>query len=179
MNACQFHRWEVVASPEVLSESGREQVGCRVCGQTKTRAVKAERSKPAKRSQLRRDWTSARAKVEAEGKCRLGGRMDDQCQGKLEAAHIIGRDRDLDSPNGMNPLGHDPNAYFVMPDRIVPLCSVHHRLYDAGDRDLLGRLTAVEEAQAVLDSSVNNGPGLESARRRLAPSGYSERRRVA
>ena len=116
-------------------------------------------------SQPKRDWTEARAKVEREEVCRLG--RDGGCEGRLEAAHIVGRDRDQFPPadrtewTPFEPL-------FVAPDRIVPLCTRHHRLYDAHQVDLLGFLTPWEEAQAVLDSD-----GLELARRRLAPNAYN------
>jgi hypothetical protein len=92
------------------------------------------------------------------------------CDGPLEAAHIIGRDRD-----GVPPLVLGQRDFWkpnlVVPNRIVPLCRKHHRAYDAHELDLLGYLTAEEEAQAVLDAG-----SIESARRRLCPSEYRRTR---
>ena len=75
-----------------------------------------------------RDWTAARAKVEAEGVCRLCRRA-----GTLEAAHVLPRS-----------LGGG-----MAEDAIVPLCPHCHRDYDAGAADLLPVLTKDEQAEAV------------------------------
>lgn len=91
-------------------------------------------------------WTRARAKVDSEGRCRSCARSG--C--KLDAAHIIGRRHD----NGE-----------VNPDRIVPLCGLCHRRYDAGDLGLEGKLTVVELAVAALDAGSE-----ASARRRIIGS---------
>jgi hypothetical protein len=115
---------------------------------------------------VKRDWISARAKVEQEGGCRVCG-----TNRRVEAAHIIGREHDRDSRNGLV-ANRDPEAYFVRPDRIVPLCgpatdsTTCHGKYDAHRLDLLPYLTREEEAQAVADV------GLENARMRLCPSAY-------
>lgn len=104
-----------------------------------------------RRSQPKRDWTDARAKVEAEGRCRLCG-----ITRGLQAAHTIGRVHD--AKRGA--------TRWVDPDGIVPLCEVDHQAYDRHEVDLLGYLTAAEEVFAV------RTVGLEQARRRLAPSDY-------
>lgn len=119
---------------------------------------------------MKRDWSAAREKVEREGTCRWAIRQLQgfdpirPCDGPLEAAHILGREHDKKTPIKWY-LEWEP--YKVMPDRVVPLCRRHHRLFDSHDLDLLGYLTPEEEAQAVLDAG-----SLESARRRLAPSEY-------
>ena len=79
-----------------------------------------------------RDWTEARAKVEQEATCRVGGV---ECSRNLEAAHIIPRSL---APNG----GEDGR-------NIVPLCGWHHALYDRGELDMTPYLTAEEQGFAV------------------------------
>lgn len=90
----------------------------------------------------RRDWTAARAKVEAEGACRACG-----IGGRLEAAHII--------PRSINPTEANMDA-----TGICPLCPSCHREYDSHELDLLPYLTPVEQAHAVLMAS-----GIVSAER--------------
>jgi hypothetical protein len=113
-----------------------------------------------KRSQPKRLWDDARAKVEAEG-CRCCFRP------AVETAHIIGRHCDQPKTEGSKTL-------YVHPDSVVGLCVAHHRAYDARELDLLGHLTPEEEARAVLDAG-----GLELARRRLAPGAYRDMRGAA
>lgn len=91
----------------------------------------------------RRDWTDARAKVDGEGgRCRVCGK------GNSDAAHLIPRSR------ACAPHGDDAK-------NIVPLCRDHHRLFDAGEFDVLPYLSYVEQAYAVLLV------GLAEAARRL------------
>jgi 5-methylcytosine-specific restriction endonuclease McrA len=80
-----------------------------------------------------RDWSAARAKVEAEMVCRV-------ClvHGALDAAHIVPRSR-----IGAGLGGEDPR-------NIVPLCRFHHAEYDQGTLDLLPYLTRDEQAYAVV-----------------------------
>jgi hypothetical protein len=80
---------------------------------------------------IRRNWKEARAKVDAEGECRV-------CRNGigLEAAHVIGR-------------VHDPANGKVRPVDIVPLCPACHREYDGRRLDLLPYLTHEEQAAAV------------------------------
>jgi hypothetical protein len=83
-----------------------------------------------------RDWTQARAKVDAEARCRFCGTS--QSIARLEAAHIIPRSL---APNG----GEDPL-------NIVPLCATSsrcHQAYDQGRIDLLPVLTLEEQECAV------------------------------
>jgi hypothetical protein len=152
-----------------------------------SKSVQAFGTSKLKRGQPRRDWSSARAKVEAEGCCRLA-HADDPCEGPLEAAHVIGRehDRPKECPSCLGMRWGDGESIdcsrckgtgvlavlFVSPPSVAPLCRRHHRLYDAGERDLLGKLTLVEELQAVADCSVNGGPGVDAMRRRTCPSVY-------
>jgi cytochrome c553 len=77
-----------------------------------------------------RDWEAARAKVEAEVRCRV-------CQySALDAAHIIPRSRVSPGP------GEDPR-------NIVPLCRMCHAAYDQGTLDILPYLSREEQAYAV------------------------------
>jgi hypothetical protein len=88
-----------------------------------------------RRSQPRRDWTGARAKVENEACCR-------RCGGtyRLEAAHVIGREVDRDA------------AYVVLAVRIVPLCNYCHGAYDRHEIDLLPHLRLEEQIAATRDA---------------------------
>ena len=131
---------------------------------SKRRSATKRGGSTLKQKQPKRDWSAARAKVEREEVCRLG--RDGGCEGRLEAAHLIGRDRDMFDTDGYGPCA---GWRTVLPVRIVPLCSKHHKAYDAHELDLLGCLTPEEEAQAVLDAD-----GLEAARRRLAPLAYRD-----
>ena len=79
----------------------------------------------------RRDWTEARAKVDAASGCRVCGAISN-----LEAAHIIPRSI---APNG----GEGANS-------IVELCQRDHFRYDNYQLDLAPYLTAEEMAQAVI-----------------------------
>jgi hypothetical protein len=123
-----------------------------------------------KGNEVKRDWKAAREKVDAEGCCRVCGEM-----WRVEAAHITGREHDRDSRNGLV-WGRDPNALFVRPDRIVPLCgpatdtTTCHGKQHAKRLDLLPYLTREEETQAVADV------GIERAHRLLAPSIYRSER---
>lgn len=102
---------------------------------------------------IRRDWTDARAKLEAEGECRISLCVSGE---RLECAHVVGRFRDPEV---------SPGRRRVLPDAIVPLCRTHHGEYDAHRLDLLPYLTLEEQLQAVRDAG-----GLEAARRRLIGS---------
>lgn len=107
----------------------------------------------------KRDWKDARAKVDAEGVCRICGES-----ANLEAAHVMGRKHDEPKTPGSKTL-------YVKPERVVPLCGPfpagchgdvdHHRV------DLLPYLTKEEQVQAVQDAG-----SIETARVRLAPSAY-------
>lgn len=82
---------------------------------------------------MRRDWTEARRKVEAEGRCRYC-----RAAGPLEAAHVISR-----SVKGVDNQ---------MADSCIPLCAKCHRQqhHDRASMKLLAYLTAEEQAAAVL-----------------------------
>lgn len=86
---------------------------------------------------MRRDWSLARSKVEAEGRCRVCGQTS-----SLEAAHVCGQK--YDSADGI-----------VRPVDVVPLCSRKpsgaggcHQAYDSHDLDLLPYLSLEEQAWA-------------------------------
>jgi hypothetical protein len=80
----------------------------------------------------KRDWTTFRAKVNEEGRCRIGGAL----HGLPDAAHIIQRSR-IPGEAAMHPLN------------CVPLCRDCHRAYDERRLDLLPSLTPAEQAYAV------------------------------
>lgn len=124
-----------------------------------------------KRSQIRRDWTRARAKLEEEGVCRNCGTTE-----HLECAHIIGRDRDFYCPLE---YGEDAGLRIVAaptlevhPDRIIPLCGPFpqgcHGAEHRHEIDTLPLLHLREQIQAVVDAG-----GIENARIRTCPSQYS------
>lgn len=99
-----------------------------------TRPKRTSPLRPVSRTNPRRDWTEARAKVDYEGRCRVCGRSDV----KLDAAHII--------PRSMVP----PDCGGEHPDNIVPLCAERcHPAYDRGELDLLGALSIAEQVKAV------------------------------
>jgi hypothetical protein len=98
-----------------------------------------------------RDWSAARAKVDDEGRCRC--EILGHCQGRLQAAHTIGRQYDV----VLGPRG----SMYVDPLDIVPLCAYHHRLYDQKRLDLLPYTFLKEQAKAV------EHVGIEAARGRL------------
>ena len=115
-----------------------------------------------KRTQPRRDWSDARAKVEEEGVCRVCGSNEN-----VQAAHVIGRASDGPKPGYASP------ALWVNPDSIIPLCGQFaalqcHVRYDAHALDVLEFLTPAEQIQAVKDA----GGCIEAARRRTSPSSY-------
>jgi hypothetical protein len=88
-----------------------------------------------------------RAKVTAEGECRICGSRQN-----LEAAHIIPRSLG----GGMKALD------------CIPLCRAHHSTFDAHRLDVLHALTYAEQAEAV------RVLGIERARERFVPSEYRE-----
>lgn len=113
--------------------------------------------KPMRRSEPKRDWSLALAKVEEEDGCRIcGARVE-----FLECAHILGRKFD-------RPISEGSKTLLVLPDRIVPLCNQladgHHQSYDAHELDLLPYLTTAEQAQAVLDAG-----SIITALKRISP----------
>lgn len=131
--------------------------------------MKGTQTRPSSRPrQPKRDWAAAREKVEREGGCRLAYQLERHCVGPIQAAHIIGREVDKNALPGDH-FNDITGKWYVYAVRIVPLCRHHHRLYDAHELDLLGYLTAEEEAQAVLDAG-----SLETARRRICPTAYGQ-----
>lgn len=115
-----------------------------------------------KRSATRRDWTAARAKVEREGGCRCFTVLTpNDCEGPVEAAHVVGRKVDLSEREG--------NVVYVTEHRTVPLCRACHRAYDAHELDILPVLSLDEQLQAVADAG-----SIQSALRRTAPLVYRD-----
>lgn len=104
-------------------------------------------SKPSKKP--RKDWALARAKVDAEGRCRVCGSTEN-----LQAAHLIGQAKQDHEVDG---------KIIVQPHSILPLCEPHHRAYDAHCLDLLAYTTLVEQVAAVEAAG-----GIYLANRRLS-----------
>jgi hypothetical protein len=159
-----------------------------------------KRKSAMKRSQPRRYWQAARDKCESEHFCRVFNDGQGDCGGKLETAHIVGRehDRPVKCPrcdgSGLDPhdayadadgvdnieapcrfCGHGQAEYIdgtahvlvVQSVSVIPLCTAHHKRYDAHELDILHVLTLEEQVQAVQDAG-----GIENARKRLCPSLY-------
>jgi hypothetical protein len=123
-----------------------------------------------KRSQPKRDWDQAHEKSILEGsRCRVC-----RSQRNVQLAHITGRTHDGEFP--LRAEG-DWKPMTVHPDRVVPLCPDHHRLYDDHRLDLLPHLTMWEVLQAVADSASGRSNGFETARIRMI--GNTEIARVA
>ena len=93
---------------------------------------------------MTRDWTAARAKVEAEGKCRV-------CQtvGAVDAAHVV--------PRSANSTPENMTA-----DAVIPLCRSCHQRQHAAKLDVLPYLTLEEQVAAT-----RNAGGLVSAYRHV------------
>jgi hypothetical protein len=106
-----------------------------------------------KRSQPKRNWADARAKVSAEGVCRNCGN-----DYGLEAAHVWGREADEPTIDGGTVL-------WVKPSRIIPLCGRCHREYDAHRLDALPLLSTEEQVQLTRDAG-----GIVAAFRRATGS---------
>lgn len=116
-----------------------------------------------KRGEPKRIWADAIKKLEDEGSCRVCAFHGDDTNGPLEAAHTINRkaqDEEITGPRGGRQL-------YVNPLHIVPLCSMHHRSYDARGLDLLPYLDLDEQ-----EATIKPAGGLEGARKRLVPSDY-------
>lgn len=124
----------------------------------------AARQRRLKRSEPKRDWTDARAKVELEARCRVCG-YEPGNPDMLDAAHIMDRKYDQPAHTGTRTL-------YVNPLDIAPLCPVFapercHQRFDAHELDLLPFLAPEEQTRAV-----ELAGGIEAARKRLAPSAY-------
>ena len=117
----------------------------------------------AKPTRTRESWQDAIMKVESEGACRVCSLDGEETNGRVEAAHTIGRKAQDVLCTG--PRGGE--YVYVSPDSIVPLCSYHHRLFDARGLDLLPYLDLDEQ-----EASIRPAGGIEGARKRLVPSDY-------
>jgi hypothetical protein len=126
----------------------------------------------------RRDWSLARGKVDAEGRCRVcarvaGDALSSGAIATLEAAHIIGRTHDFEAPIRWpsDVVYFSRSRVLVAPNRTVPLCgpvgddSTCHGKEHAGRLELLEHLTVEEQAQAVADAG-----GLTLALKQLSPA---------
>src|ERR1700742_571895 len=107
-----------------------------------------------KRTEPKRDWIDARAKVDHEGCCRICKRTDLP----LEAAHVLGREHDepktrIDAKSGELIA---TKILYVDPLRIFPACgpfpSGCHGAQHRHEVDLLRHLTLDEQVQAVKDA---------------------------
>lgn len=148
-------------------QPAEDDMRCDVCGFRLAKPPRKDRKRTLNASGPKRDWTRARAKVEGEEVCRLG--RDRTCQGKLEAAHVTGREFDppWSPPDHFDPELDDVYDLDVRPESVIPLCRSHHRRYDLHNVDVLPVLTIDEQVRAVLDLD-----GIESARLRTAPTAY-------
>jgi len=155
---CEAHG-ETYVYEKALSRSGASGASE---GST-TRTTSRRRRRP-RRIQPKRDWTDARAKVEAEGCCRICKRSDR----KLEAAHVLGRQHD--EPKVNKATGETLKELYVDPNRIVPLCGPFpegcHGDVDYNRVNLVHHLTIEEQVQAVRDAG-----GIAPAFTALAPVG--------
>lgn len=109
-----------------------------------------------KRGQPKRDWSDARAKVEAEGRCRLC-----HIERGLQAAHVTRREFDAPKTAGSK-------TRWVDPDSVVPLCPPCHSAYDRHELSILAHLTHAEQARALRDMGT-----IEAVRRRTDPLDYT------
>lgn len=144
-----------------------------------------------RRPPVQRQWKEARAKVDAEGRCRNCKRSSGEV--RLEAAHTLGRDFDEALPCGACGgtgegarvgtrcaacKGHG-RYFYVDPAMVVPLCGpatstgTCHGLHHARKLDLLPILTGREQLAAVAavvrrSERLNGGnAGIAEAYRRL------------
>jgi hypothetical protein len=118
---------------------------------------------PLKRKTPRRDWSDAEKK---RGPCRVCGFQ------ASELAHTIGRAKqDKRIKRKQGDVWVESDVLWINPSSVVPLCTVHHREYDARQLDLLPYLSIAEEVNAV------ETVGIESAYRRLVPSLFSREER--
>lgn len=127
-------------------------------------------SKGPKRSQPRRYWDDAEEK---RGPCRamrMGG-----CEGRIELAHVIGREHDEAPDEYVNV--HCPGFdLYVHPDAVFPLCRAHHDRYDGRAQpklDALALLSPAEQERAVSDAG-----GIALALRRISGRNYGRRESV-
>ena len=110
-------------------------------------------------------WADAIHKLENEGACRVCSMHGEDTNGPLEAAHSINQaaqDVILTGPRGGQYM-------YVQPDAVVPLCSMHHRRYDARGLDLLPYMSVPEQINAV-----DAAGGIYAALRRLCPLEYGK-----
>lgn len=135
------------------------------------RVGKPRQRKPMKRTEPKRDWTDARAKVEEEGCCRICKRSDRP----LEAAHVLGREHD-EPKMRMDPSTGElipTRVLYVDPLRVFPACGPFpngcHGDAEYRRINVLPYLTLEEQVQAVKDAG-----GIEPARIRLAPVEHRE-----
>jgi hypothetical protein len=116
----------------------------------------------AKKERLVRDWDAANMEKRSE-RCRFCGR-----RGRIELAHLAGREYDLSPALGYESIRLKRGSLFVAPSRVIPLCGpatdpqTCHALQEAGCIDLLPVLTDEEAIQAVADL------GLHRAYQRLS-----------
>jgi hypothetical protein len=117
-------------------------------GGTLPRTPTRRKARPAK------DWREARAKVAAEGRCRVCATREE-----LEAAHVLGQRYDRDNR--------------VAPEDIVPLCATCHRGPDGYDHHALNllphlRTDEVDAAIALVGWGALERRAMGSAWRRAA-----------
>lgn len=123
-----------------------------------------------KRSQPKRDWREAQAKLEDEAECRFCGKGIN-----LEKCHISGRKYDQPHPERpeSSVLWVNPLDIVILDGPSTDSGSCHYK-FDHGLIDLQEFLTVEEQARCVEVLG-----GIENARMRLAPSDYSSLMREA
>lgn len=127
-----------------------------------------------KKERIVRDWHLADQKREFV--CRGCGRKYAELRRmgrRLELAHLAGREHDFTPAIGYEEIPIERGCLFVAPTRVVCLCGpatdtgTCHQLQEAGKLDLLGKLTADEENQAVADFGRLGGSGIDRAHKKL------------
>ena len=127
-----------------------------------------------RKTPIRRVWDYAEEK--RENRCRGCGRTYTELRQmgrRIELAHIAGREHDLTPAIGYEEIPLERGQLFVAPTRVIPLCGPSvdtgtcHNLQHAGRLDLLGKLTADEEIQAVADFGRLGGSGIDRAHKKL------------
>jgi len=153
--------------PRTCPEHGSPFVYEKALGRSSSTAPSSRRRRaPMKRSEPKRDWSDARAKVEEEGCCRICKRTDRP----LEAAHVLGREHD--EPKVSKTTGEILKELYVHPDRVIPACGPFpegcHGAQHNREINTQAHLTLEEQLQAVRDAG-----SIEAARIRLEPVNYN------
>ena len=107
---------------------------------------------------MRRGWPEETEALRENG-CVFS---DMDCEGRTELAHIT--KRRFDRPRTDYRSAPTPSVW-VEPESILPMCSHHHRLYDAGHLDVIAHLSTRQQVRAIEDYG-----SITKALERIAPS---------